>query len=222
MLWKRILSGILGIIILITVIFSGSLPFFITSLLLALIGANEYYRLLPFENNDSRLLLPLQVIILLATLYFAPGNNKFIAASFFIFLVFIYYFIKQIKNYSYKNILLKIGSKIFGLVYLSGGVYFFILLRDFSYSPLEDTMALWLVIIATWMTDTGAYFAGRAWGERALAPSISPNKTIEGSLGGLALSVIAFNIFIYLLGNFNVVWLLVSPVISLTAMLGDL
>lgn len=38
--------------------------------------------------------------------------------------------------------------------------------------------------------DTGAYFAGRAWGRHKLYPKISPKKTIEGSLGGLAASVL--------------------------------
>jgi phosphatidate cytidylyltransferase len=33
--------------------------------------------------------------------------------------------------------------------------------------------------------DVGAYFAGRAWGRRKLAPQISPNKSVEGALGGV-------------------------------------
>ena len=38
--------------------------------------------------------------------------------------------------------------------------------------------------------DTGAYFVGRAYGRRKLAPAISPNKTVEGALGGLVLGVV--------------------------------
>lgn len=222
MLWKRLLSGILGIIILLAVVFSGSFPFFIVSLLLAGVGAVEYYRLLPFAGDDNQLLLPLLVIIMLSILYFVPGENKFTAAALFLFLVFIYFFLKQIKNQGYNDILLKLGSKIFGLIYLSGGIYFFILLRDFAISPLEETKALWLVIVATWMTDTGAYFVGRFWGKKPLAPSISPNKTVAGGLGGLILSIIAFSIFVYLIGTFNLILLLSAPIISLAAMLGDL
>lgn len=45
---------------------------------------------------------------------------------------------------------------------------------------------LTLVIACTWATDTGAYLFGSLFGARKLAPSISPGKTLEGALGGLA------------------------------------
>ena len=43
-----------------------------------------------------------------------------------------------------------------------------------------------LVLVLVWIADTAAYFSGNAWGRRKLAPSISPGKTREGALGGLA------------------------------------
>ncbi len=46
------------------------------------------------------------------------------------------------------------------------------------------------VILATWVGDTSAFFSGRSFGKRKLAPKLSPNKTLEGSLGGLAGAVI--------------------------------
>jgi phosphatidate cytidylyltransferase len=46
-------------------------------------------------------------------------------------------------------------------------------------------LLIWAFIV-TWSTDIGAYFAGRAFGKRKLAPSISPNKTQEGLYGGMA------------------------------------
>lgn len=41
-------------------------------------------------------------------------------------------------------------------------------------------------LVLPWVADTAAYFAGRAWGRRKLAPSVSPGKTLEGALAGLA------------------------------------
>lgn len=67
------------------------------------------------------------------------------------------------------------------LRFLSGGVYV---------TPVETftlgTAMVWVMFIGTWASDSFAYFAGRAFGSHKLAPAISPNKTIEGFLGGLA------------------------------------
>jgi phosphatidate cytidylyltransferase len=47
--------------------------------------------------------------------------------------------------------------------------------------PLE----VLLVLVLVWIADTAAYFVGRAWGQRRLAPAISPGKSWEGAIGGL-------------------------------------
>ncbi|GAC1348327.1 MAG: hypothetical protein NVSMB23_29190 [Myxococcales bacterium] len=51
--------------------------------------------------------------------------------------------------------------------------------------------AFWIVLalVVTWFNDTGAYFAGRAFGKRKLYPRISPSKTVEGAAGGFLASV---------------------------------
>jgi phosphatidate cytidylyltransferase len=52
----------------------------------------------------------------------------------------------------------------------------------------------WLIfflVLVTWAGDTGAYYVGMTMGKRKLAPLISPNKTVEGLLGGLGLAVMA-------------------------------
>lgn len=49
---------------------------------------------------------------------------------------------------------------------------------------------LLIFLVLVWLADSAAYFTGRAWGRRKLAPSISPGKTWEGALGGVAAALV--------------------------------
>ena len=47
-----------------------------------------------------------------------------------------------------------------------------------------------IAVVGPWISDSGAYFAGRFFGRHLLFPGLSPNKTVEGSLGGLLATVV--------------------------------
>ena len=53
-----------------------------------------------------------------------------------------------------------------------------------------------------WAADSGAYFAGRAFGKHNMSPHVSPNKTFEGLLGGMVLSLVIF-VVVYFLGGYG-------------------
>lgn len=56
--------------------------------------------------------------------------------------------------------------------------------------PHKGAHYLLFLIFVTWANDTGAYFAGKAFGKRKIIPRISPGKTLEGYIGGFVLTVV--------------------------------
>ena len=78
------------------------------------------------------------------------------------------------------------ASYLFGIFYVTLLLGYYILLRN-----LEDGVSLvFFVIIVTWLSDTGGFFIGKTFGKHPLAPTLSPQKTIEGLLGGILFSVV--------------------------------
>lgn len=61
--------------------------------------------------------------------------------------------------------------------------------------------AMLTIFISAWATDTGAYFAGSFFGKHKLIPNVSPNKTVEGAIGGVLLSVICCTAYLAILNN---------------------
>jgi phosphatidate cytidylyltransferase len=97
--------------------------------------------------------------------------------------------------------------------------------NTFAYIYLQTqgkSLVLYLLCLV-WATDTGAYFAGKYTGNRKLIPSVSPGKTIEGSLGGFLLAMVVAAIGY---GSFHpnamFVWFLMNAVVAIISMLGDL
>jgi phosphatidate cytidylyltransferase len=79
-----------------------------------------------------------------------------------------------------------------------------------------------LLILVVWGYDTGAYLVGRAFGRRQLLERISPAKTVEGLLGGLAVATIGAGVGALLVGLEPWHALLIGPLVGLAAQAGDL
>jgi phosphatidate cytidylyltransferase len=80
-----------------------------------------------------------------------------------------------------------------------------------------------IAVVGPWISDSGAYFVGRFFGRHLLFPTLSPNKTIEGSLGGLVLTVLIVGVISYQLLDFSLVKAgVIGAGVSIFSQSGDL
>ena len=115
------------------------------------------------------------------------------------------------------------GWQIAGFVYALLPAIALLWIRDRSEiegAPIGLELLLWVFVI-TWSVDIGAYFAGRAIGGPKLAPTISPNKTWAGLLGGMAAAAVFGGLWTTLLELPAVLLWLAAP-FAVGAQLGDL
>lgn len=106
-----------------------------------------------------------------------------------------------------------------GLIYLP---FLMALIVPFVLSPSGAGLALGLTLLAlVWSYDSGAYLIGSRWGQRRMAPQLSPRKSWEGAAGGLLLAVA--------IGLLSMLWLpwgfhgvVLAALVSAAAQLGDL
>jgi phosphatidate cytidylyltransferase len=118
------------------------------------------------------------------------------------------------------NVSWAIGATMLGIVWIGLPLAHAVMLRDLDHGGA----LLVAVLLGTFLSDTCAYFAGRSWGRRPLAPLISPNKTVEGLLGGIAGGTFSFWLFIYAWHDFmpGAEALLIGFCVALVAPIGDL
>lgn len=109
-------------------------------------------------------------------------------------------------------------------VYISFGFSALVLLRDLEHGRYIYLLAF----IIPWVTDTFAYFCGRAFGKHKLIPDVSPKKTVEGSVGGTVCAVLVTLLYGLLIGAVTeskpnyLPLALVTLIVSLVSQCGDL
>ena len=96
--------------------------------------------------------------------------------------------------------LVSLALTVAGVIYPALVTYMYpIRYHDYVVDAKSGAVLLMLPIALTWATDTGAYFVGRSIGRHKLIPSVSPGKTIEGAIGGVAVAVIAAWLYVVFL-----------------------
>lgn len=227
---QRAISGIIFVMILISAILFSSLTFYILFFSLMMVAIFEFQKMSNYKSSYFYLLGFFSYILSSGSLsvlkvYISIDTtviNKITNSGFtliFLFFAFLILLFKQKEN----NPFTELGTMF--LTYTYAIVPFVCILAiPFSNSGniYQGTTFLGCIILI-WSTDTFAYLTGRAIGKHKLYSKISPNKTIEGSIGGLVFTLITASILAHYFTQYSLTqWLGLSVIISIFGALGDL
>lgn len=179
----RLLSGILLVIIaLVTVIIGGPLLFGVL-LLISLIGMSELYKVFGIEKKIPGIVGYIFAVIYYTLIYFEPQipGDKHV----WYMMVFMGYLIclMAVLVFSYpKYNTQQIMAAFFGVFYVAVMLSYIYETRMLP----AGVFTVWLVFICSWGCDTCAYCVGMLIGKHKMAPVLSPKKSVEGGIGGIA------------------------------------
>lgn len=217
---QRIITAIIAAALFIPFVVYGKLPFAILIYVMAAIGMFEMLRMksIPVLSIPGMLGEFILFSLLLPdkwanTITEVTSYSKIELSFIFVILLLVYSVL--VKN---KFTFDDVAFVVLSATYVGLGFYYFIETRN---AGLEYVVFALLIV---WTTDSGAYFTGRKLGKRKLWPEISPNKTVEGFLGGIIIAVI-FAIgmqFVTPIASNFVLLILVTIVASVFGQMGDL
>lgn len=191
--------------------------------LLAALGTGEYYALAKVKGVQSETAAGMLASALMAVAAYW-GNLHHLLLVFFVSLGLI----TAVHIVRGRHSLAAITSSVFGIVYVGFAGAHLVLLHRFA----QDGAALiTLLVVAVAFSDSGAYFVGSTIGRHKLAPTVSPNKTREGAVGGVVTAGIGCVVFGLVLAHWdlrmiapNSGWQLacVGMLLAITSQVGDL
>ncbi|MHA0856000.1 phosphatidate cytidylyltransferase [Paenibacillus sp. CMAA1364] len=183
---QRLITGIIAGVIFLGICIVGNIPFHLLLLCMSLIGYYEFVKMIkvpPFSAVATLGFLSVSIIMFpwkLLEIAYTPQWE----------LIWILLLLLMIMTVLSKNRIdiNQISVLLLGVLYIGSGFYF---IAD-SRNAADNHGLFWtfLLLFTVWASDAGAYFVGRKMGRRKLWPSISPNKTVEGALGGIVIAIL--------------------------------
>ena len=193
--------------------------FFILVTIVSLLALWEFYGI--YTHNQGNPFLTMTglafTVVVLAGMQWAEMTVTIFTATLLIFLALMCFMTWPA---TFKNVLPESVAFPFGVLYIGLGLGHFLLIRNLD----EGDLLVFFVILVSWAADIGAYYTGITMGRRQLAPQLSPQKTVEGFIGGLVLSVIVAEVCrFWFLHSFSAMdCLILGIVLACVGLLGDL
>jgi phosphatidate cytidylyltransferase len=221
---KRILVALIAMPLLLGLTFyPQAMPFKIVVVAALLLALQELFQMAsdkrtkPLQWVSHFCLLAILIPAFDSSLLFFKDRESVVLGLLFLSLTFLF------SDRPPEEMLPAVSLSYFSVLYFGFLGGYFLLLRDLP----RGSWLLLFVYVATWGYDTGGYFVGRLFGRHKMTPQVSPKKSWEGALGGLALSLLAlyglwafFPVYKEIFGAQDV--LILGVLMSLFGQLGDL
>jgi phosphatidate cytidylyltransferase len=220
---ERIISGALGAGLFLLVLWLGSWWYSAFIWFLATICFLEYSRLFGYSNRNPYVIVGLFIVWLFILTRIKPqlglSSVQLLHFSNVLLLSLVLFLVLVVFSHN-KFDINQMAHLFIGTIYIGLGFSYMI---EIIWNKNGFIYALFIILII-WANDTGAYFTGSFFGKRKLWPTISPNKTLEGSLGGILLGLLVSIVLGLLCPQ---LWgigksLLLGLLISVVGQLGDL
>lgn len=216
---QRVITAVVALILFIPLIVIGQMPLQIVMAMLGGIAVYELFRMKGLEIKTPEGILAIigTILLILPRLTWYEFLPRTVTGNTLFYLIVMALLVLPVfsKNeFTFDNV----GFPVLVSLYIGTGFQNFISARETGLHVLM--YALFIV----WSTDIGAYMVGRKYGQRKLAPDISPNKTIEGSLGGIASAMVVSLVYTMIWPmTYNIfAMLLLTILFSIVGQLGDL
>lgn len=185
------------------VVARGGVMYLASVIVIGLLAQKEFYGLIVDKGAK-----PLQAVGLVfgaAVILVAHVGNEY-HAMLLMTLSLLVMMGAQLRKAEIQEAMASISGTFFGVFYVAWLLSHAVLLRKFTasaaahydgaalrtigFTPETGIFLMYYSLVTIVACDAGAYFAGRAWGRQKLAPAISPNKSVEGALGGIVMGAV--------------------------------
>jgi phosphatidate cytidylyltransferase len=181
---RRILIALPWIAFAIAITVLGGVVFAAAMIGIGLLCLREFF-LMTAELRPVQLAAYIAVAAMIVGAYFGTAFNVLLLGTVSFPLLFVFGARRSPRD----GIVVSMGITVLGAIWIGLPLVHAVLLRDL---PDHGAALLIDVLVGTFATDTGAYATGRMFGSHRIAPDLSPNKTLEGLIGGFLIGTMAF------------------------------
>ena len=174
---KRVISGICLVAIAAPALYFGGWVLYALCLVISLVGNFELLRVAGLEKSPLGICAYVATIAYYMTM-FSPDHRYSILVLVAAFLAQMSVYVFTFPKYKAENVM----WSFFGIIYVT-----VMLAYIYETRTLDNGVYLvWLIFVSSWGNDTFAYFTGVLIGKHKMAPVLSPKKSVEGAIGGIA------------------------------------